>query len=544
MLEKFDSEIKNIVSNEEKKNNRCTQNKGITLVALVITIIIIIILSTVAISFLFGENGLITKAQQAKLQHEIETARETLTMILGDAFVEKKTNPEYDQDEFLDEFIKAREPYVYLEDAAIGLDGHVFDLDRSVPELGEYQGELTGPRIKEIKVLEETTNSASIEVVAVNAEGATYEYWYKSNAEGEDQWKEVETDNKSNTCTISELVQGEIYNVRVTVTTNDGSAEGTINVFLGEIPTGTITFTNLNWVGDGTASVQINTTAEGYRIRYKIDNGNWIETTNGGTISNLQHGNTVYGQLWDGTNNSGEEDATVTIEDDIPPTISNITTSVTENSITVNVTASDSQSGIATYTYALNGGSQASNATGSYTFTGLNASTGYTIQVTVIDKAGQTATDSTQATTTAPPVYVDSVLPSAPKLSDGMIPVKWNGSNWIRTTASDSEWYDYSQKKWANIVLGDASWNGDTLNEDANYSMLVWIPRYAYQITSQYHLSGTGAGNINIVFIDTNNQNKGKTITYSEMYPSATRGGSMSDYVVHPAFNYGATKLY
>ena len=37
--EKIDSENKNIVSNEEKQNNGCKQNKGITLVALVITIL-------------------------------------------------------------------------------------------------------------------------------------------------------------------------------------------------------------------------------------------------------------------------------------------------------------------------------------------------------------------------------------------------------------------------------------------------------------------------------------------------------------------------
>ena len=174
-----------------KQNNQ----RGITLIALVITIIIIIILSTVAISFLFGENGLITQAQRAKLEHEIATARETLTMVLGDAFVEKKTNPEYDQDEFLDEFIKAREPDVYLDEDEIGLDGHVFNLNRSVPELGEYIGEQTGPRIKEIKVTGETTNSVSIEVLTVNATGAEYTYSYKKDSEGEESWQEVETTN-------------------------------------------------------------------------------------------------------------------------------------------------------------------------------------------------------------------------------------------------------------------------------------------------------------------------------------------------------------
>ena len=151
------------------------------------------------------------------------------------------------------------------------------------------------------------------------------------------------------------------------------------------------------------------------------------------------------------------------------------------------------------------------------------------------------------------PPYVDSVLPTAPKISDGMTPVKWNGSNWVKTTVSDSEWYNYANKEWANVVLGDSTFNEDgTLNEDLPYSMLVWIPRYAYQITSGYHQSGeeinpsdgtTGAGTIEIVFIDTNNQNKEKTARYSETYPEANTGTGMTDYVVHPAFNYGGTKL-
>ena len=40
--------------------------RGITLVALVITIIVLIILATVAISFAFGNNGLIDTAEDAR----------------------------------------------------------------------------------------------------------------------------------------------------------------------------------------------------------------------------------------------------------------------------------------------------------------------------------------------------------------------------------------------------------------------------------------------------------------------------------------------
>ena len=40
--------------------------KGITLVALVVTIVVLLILAGVTITMLFGENGIIKKAQEAK----------------------------------------------------------------------------------------------------------------------------------------------------------------------------------------------------------------------------------------------------------------------------------------------------------------------------------------------------------------------------------------------------------------------------------------------------------------------------------------------
>ena len=53
---------------------RTSNSKGITLVALVITIVIIIILSTVAISFAFGDNGLIKRAEDAGDYYTNDTA--------------------------------------------------------------------------------------------------------------------------------------------------------------------------------------------------------------------------------------------------------------------------------------------------------------------------------------------------------------------------------------------------------------------------------------------------------------------------------------
>lgn len=52
--------------------------KGITLVSLVITIVVLIILSTIAISFAIGNNGIITRAKEAKKMQIIANAKEQI----------------------------------------------------------------------------------------------------------------------------------------------------------------------------------------------------------------------------------------------------------------------------------------------------------------------------------------------------------------------------------------------------------------------------------------------------------------------------------
>ena len=59
--------------------------KGITLVALVVTIIVIIILSGISINLLLGENGLIIKAQDAKKQQKIAEIKEKISLELASA---------------------------------------------------------------------------------------------------------------------------------------------------------------------------------------------------------------------------------------------------------------------------------------------------------------------------------------------------------------------------------------------------------------------------------------------------------------------------
>lgn len=82
--------------NLKLKNNR----KGITLIALVITIIVLLILAGVTIATLTGENGILTRASDAKEQTEIAEVKERVqTDILGE---QAGNNGELTKGKFID----------------------------------------------------------------------------------------------------------------------------------------------------------------------------------------------------------------------------------------------------------------------------------------------------------------------------------------------------------------------------------------------------------------------------------------------------------
>ena len=70
---------KNLSKSKESKF-ASKNNRGITLIALVVTIVVLIILATVSILAVFGDNGIIARAQTAKDTHEKGKADETNTL--------------------------------------------------------------------------------------------------------------------------------------------------------------------------------------------------------------------------------------------------------------------------------------------------------------------------------------------------------------------------------------------------------------------------------------------------------------------------------
>ena len=75
---------KNSKKIKEKNLNKIKHNnmQGITLIALVVTIIVLIILAGVSINLVLGDNGIITKAKYAKEQQEMAQIKEKLEMAI------------------------------------------------------------------------------------------------------------------------------------------------------------------------------------------------------------------------------------------------------------------------------------------------------------------------------------------------------------------------------------------------------------------------------------------------------------------------------
>ena len=63
-------------------------NKGITLIALVVTIVILVILAGISIYFVLGENGVVSKAQFGSNNYKQAEANEQAQLAKADEYIE------------------------------------------------------------------------------------------------------------------------------------------------------------------------------------------------------------------------------------------------------------------------------------------------------------------------------------------------------------------------------------------------------------------------------------------------------------------------
>ena len=126
---------------------------------------------------------------------------------------------------------------------------------------------------------------------------------------------------------------------------------------------------------------------------------------------------------------------------------------------------------------------------------------------------------------------------NAPELVSGMIPIKYDGTKWVKaSTTTTNDWYDYTNKMWANAVMvtsgtRDTYMNastGTTISEEDILAYYVWIPRYKYQL---FNVDSTTMDPIEI------------QIKFEEGIPNKSSGTANGDWLTHPAFTLGTDEL-
>ena len=561
------------------------RNKGVTLISLVVTIIVLLILAGITIGTIFNDNGIIKKAQEAanateeaakndqaaingllnemdsiingigggnvpvigsingKITWSTGSATLTLTADVEGVTIQYRKNSESNWTNYT-----SAVPSLLHGDKvyARGVKG-----GETVINEKEFKIQDTIAPTVTIANTSSTTNSISATATATDNEAGMgsspqYTFYIKKTTEADSAYTQI--GSSANTSVIKgELEQNTSYTIKVEVADVAGNkGQATKEITTGKIAdageglaNGAIIASSPVWSG-GTASITLSTSS-GLTIQYQKGgiSGSWTTGTN---VTGLHHRDTVFARLTDGSNYGGE--ASITILDTVIPQAAGIslsgTSTTTAGSVTATVTLKDNESGVnataSKWVYNTNSGNIGINES-SYnnTFSSngqtiqLKATTAgtYYLHVLTVDNAGNkketissTVTVKAQYDANMPydGSYYDKVGVNTPNLGEGMTAIKWNGNSWEETKGNDVDWYDYTAKKWANAKTSDGS-------------MWVWIPRYAYSITSGYHSSSVG--NIDIEFM------KGLTNETSTGRKSFDNVSGQGKWNVHPAFNYG-----
>ena len=412
-----------------KRQNK--KQKGITLIALIITIVILLILATITIDV----------AIDGKL---FDTAKDA---------VDKTNDRVAEEQETIDELISQWDKLQgnSEENQNTNTGGENNNTSGEENNNTEGGGEIIDntPPIVTVTVQGTTTNSITVNVTARDNETGMvsqpqYTYYIKETSTNTYEQKPT---NANSTYTYTGLTQGTTYDIKVEVNGDEagnvgtGTTQGTTGTVTSALEQGAITFSNVTW-SSGKASVTINTNTN-YNIEYQQNgtSGSWTGIQNGGTISNLNHGTTIYARLTDG-NNAGEY-TSMDIQDKTAPTATINIDEITSESITVTVIAQDNETGLATsgtYAYYLNSESTARStvAGNTYTYTNLSGETQYTIKVVVKDNAGNEK-EVTQVATTEEKRENATIVAQNPELYYGK-EVENYGVKYDDTSGASNKW--------------------------------------------------------------------------------------------------------
>ena len=150
-------------------------------------------------------------------------------------------------------------------------------------------------------------------------------------------------------------------------------------------------------------------------------------------------------------------------------------------------------------------------------------------------------------TTNGNAIYTKDTIPNAPVLAEGMIPIAYDGTNWVKadTNNTDNNWYNYKNKMWANAVMVTSDKrdtymnanNNTVIPEDDILAYYVWIPRYRYKLFNVDFTSGTSPQVIDVEFVyGTSRQNDETTCQVSDTGEETCQNKANGNWYTHPAF--------
>ena len=337
--------------------------RGITIVSLVVTIILLLILSTVSIQGI-TQTGLFEKANMAKLENKRgqitewlnlklyetqsenynKTAREIIELTRQNVEKDKSQLEKMGKNVNIDSEISTEEdgeqvgPYFYVI-----VDKDIYKVSMEEQKFIGEDGKLL-PVIKLISI-SNTSNSITVKIRTSRNEGGKLKYYIKEyDASDYTLVKESEDE----TYTYEGLKQGIKYSVKIVAE----NANKLTSEVVGEQTTGTVidlkegdleftsepsTWTNTNVK----VTVKANIDTKGYKLQTSKDGKKWDNTTTQICSTNGY----VYARLWDGTNYGGTATGNVENIDKTKPQVGSAT--ATTNSIAINAT--DEASGIIGY---------------------------------------------------------------------------------------------------------------------------------------------------------------------------------------------------
>ena len=385
-------------------------NKGITIIALVVTIIVLLILSSISISYVVNKNGIIDNVNSNKENAEIKSIESKLQVestsfniqnngkLNLDKYMRKVEKldewkvTENDEEDEIEESVKKNVKEVVVNDK------YVFEikLDNEGIKI-EYLGKKgkLGPRVI-WHTYSNTYDTLTLNVVTRRNKGGNIQYWIKERG-GRDY--ELKFEEQNNEYTFKQLDINKKYTIKVIAKKGDKqSAPYIIDVDMVKLPELTDKNTTFaknpeNWTND-TVKVTARTTITGYTIQTSQDGEKWENIT----YQTVDKNGKVYARLSDGHNSGRVYETDVTNIDKLAPNTFTPTATSTTKSITViakNVTDAaaangSGSSGIAGYRFSKDNGSTwtAYQTSGTYTWDNLPQTTNYTIKVEAKDNAG------------------------------------------------------------------------------------------------------------------------------------------------------------